>query len=162
MASSITSSVSKKKATIVVVQGSFHTPVPYEALEKHLTSWGHLTIHPILPSCTNTEDPAFSSITLVDDALAVRLEIIRQVEYEKNLVLVAMHSYGGLVGSEAIPEELTYTYRKARGLSGGVIHLYYFTAFILPVEQSVLGAFGESPNNDVRASTLYCPLISIN
>ncbi|KAF5879221.1 uncharacterized protein Bfra_006427 [Botrytis fragariae] len=150
MASSITSSVSKKKATIVVVQGSFHTPVPYEALKEHLTSLGHLTIHPILPSCTNIEDPAFPSITLIDDALAVRLEIIRQVEYENNLVLVAMHSYGGLVGSEAIPEELTYTHRKARGLSGGVIHLYYFSAFILPVGQSVLGAFGESPNNDIR------------
>ncbi|TGO66347.1 hypothetical protein BOTNAR_0063g00290 [Botryotinia narcissicola] len=77
-------------------------------------------------------------------------EIIRQVEYENNLVLVAMHSHGGLVGSGAIPEELTYTYRKARGLSGGVIHLYYFSAFILPVGQSVLGAFGESPNNDIR------------
>ncbi|TGO76135.1 hypothetical protein BELL_0172g00040 [Botrytis elliptica] len=154
MASSITSSISKNKATIVVVQGSFHTPVPYEALEKHLTSLGHLTIHPTLPSCTNIEDPAFPSITLIDDALAVRLEIIRQVEYENNLVLVAMHSYGGLVGSEAIPEELTYAYRKARGLSGGVIHLYYFSAFILPVGQSVLGAFGESPNNDIRKTKL--------
>ncbi|THV52161.1 hypothetical protein BGAL_0087g00210 [Botrytis galanthina] len=150
MASSITSSASKNKATIVVVQGSFHTPVAYEALRKHLTSLGHLAIHPILPSCTNIEDPAFLSITLIDDALAVRLEITRQVEYADNLVLVAMHSYGGLVGSEAIPEDLTYTYRKARGLPGGVIHLYYFSAFILPIGQSVLGAFGESPNNDVR------------
>ncbi|TGO38450.1 hypothetical protein BHYA_0075g00220 [Botrytis hyacinthi] len=146
MAGSIPSSVSKNKATIVVVQGTFHTPVAYEALRKHLTSLGHLTIHPILPSCTNIEDPGFPSITLTDDALSVRLEIISQVEYENNLVLVAMHSYGGLVGSEAIPEELTYTYRKARGLSGGVIHL----AFILAVGQSVLGAFGESPNNDIR------------
>ncbi|KAF7869632.1 hypothetical protein EAF04_004416 [Stromatinia cepivora] len=148
MASAITSSVSKNKATIVVVQGSFHTPVPYEALRQHLRSLGHLTIHPILPSCANVEDPAFPSITLIDDALAVRLEIIRQVEYENNLVLVAMRSYGGLVGSESIPEELTYIYRRARGPPGGVTHTHHFSASILPVGQSVLGAFGESPNND--------------
>ncbi|PQE29941.1 hypothetical protein CJF32_00000617 [Rutstroemia sp. NJR-2017a WRK4] len=150
MASSITSPLSTNKATIVIVQGSFHTPIAYKALEEHLRSLGHPTCHPNLPSCTNIEDPTFPSKYLIDDALAVRLEITRLVEYENNLVLVAMHSYGGLVGSEAIPEELTYAHRKARGLSGGVIHLYYFSAFILPVGQSVLGAFGESPNNDIR------------
>jgi hypothetical protein len=54
------------------------------------------------------------------------------------------------VGSEAIPKELTHSHRASQGLPGGIIHLFFFSAFLLPAGQSVLSAFGESPNNDVR------------
>ncbi|KAH6662814.1 catalytic protein [Halenospora varia] len=150
MASANTSPASKEKATIVLVQGSFQTPLVYEPLVKRLESLGYPTIHPKLPSCTDVDHPSFPSVTLIDDALAIRLELIRQIEYGGKTIVVVMHSYGGLVGSEAVPEELTFTSRKARGLPGGVIHLYYFSAFILPAGKSVMGAFGESPNNDVK------------
>ncbi|KAI6087401.1 hypothetical protein F4821DRAFT_107653 [Hypoxylon rubiginosum] len=76
-----------------------------------------------------------------------------------------MHSYGGLVGSEATLEQFSWEKRKAAGLAGGVIHLFFFAAFILAEGQSVLGALGESPGNDIRpggrfrildpANTLY-------
>jgi len=145
-----TALTTKEKATIVLVQGSFQKPLVYEPLVNRLKSLGYPTIHPLLPSCTNVDDPTFPSITLIDDALAIRLELIRQIEYGGKTIVVVMHSYGGLVGSEAIPEELTYIYRKTRGLPGGVIYLYYFSAFILPVGKSVLEAFGESPNNDIK------------
>jgi len=65
-----------------------------------------------------------------------------------------MHSYGGLVGSEATIEELSYINRQARGPPGGVIHLFFYAAFLLQEGQSVLSAFGESPNNDVKVRTL--------
>ena len=67
-------------------------------------------------------------------------------------MVVAMHSYGGLVGSEAVPEDLSYTKRQSLNLPGGVIHLFYFNGFILSEGQSVLGVFGESPNNNVHVS----------
>ncbi|KAJ8060600.1 hypothetical protein OCU04_010911 [Sclerotinia nivalis] len=83
-----------------------------------------------------------------------------------------MYSYRGLIDSETIPEELIYIYRNVRRLSGGVIHLYYFSAFILPVGRSVLCAFGESLNNDIRldgrfgilngASILYNDLLDFD
>jgi hypothetical protein len=57
-----------------------------------------------------------------------------------------------LVGSNAIPKELSFKYRESVGLSGGVIHLFYIAALVLDECQSVLGTFGESPNNDVRVS----------
>ncbi|KAL8847550.1 MAG: hypothetical protein Q9221_007409 [Calogaya cf. arnoldii] len=135
---------------ILLVQGSFQSPTVYERLTQNLHALGYTTIHPRLPSCTNTDHPDFPKTTLVDDALAVRLELTRQVEYNGKTVLVAMHSYGGLVGSEAIPEDLSYTKRQLLGLPGGVIRLFYFCAFILDVGQSVLGTFGESPTNDVH------------
>ncbi|PYH86717.1 hypothetical protein BO82DRAFT_388354 [Aspergillus uvarum CBS 121591] len=61
-----------------------------------------------------------------------------------------MHSYGGIVGTEAIPEDLTHAARHAQGHNGGVLHLFYFAGVILSKGQSVLGTFGESPNNDVQ------------
>lgn len=152
LANIMAASTTEEKYTILLVQGSFQTPLVYEPLLKRLKSLGYPTVHPPLPSCTNVDDPAFPSTTLIDDALAVRLELTRQVEYRGKTVVVVMHSYGGLVGSEAIPEDLAYANRKARGLPGGVTHLYYFSAFILPAGQSVIDAFGESPNNNVMVS----------
>ena len=138
--------------TVLLLQGCFHTSLAYEKLVQNLVALGHPTVQPQLPSCNNTDSPDFPKITLVDDALAVRSELIRQVEYGGKTVVVAMHSYGGLVGSEAIPEELTYAKRHALGLPGGVIYLIYICAFVLSEGQSVLSAFGESPNNDVKVS----------
>jgi hypothetical protein len=55
-----------------------------------------------------------------------------------------MHSYGGLVGSNASPEKLGLERRKKRGLNGGLVKLIYEASFILEKGQSVLGAFGEN------------------
>ncbi|KAL8957978.1 MAG: hypothetical protein Q9193_004873 [Seirophora villosa] len=131
---------------IFLIQGAFQTPAVYEQLVQRLHALGLVTVQPSLPSSSNTESPDFSKTTLVDDALAMRLELVRQIEYEGKTVLVAMHSYGGLVGSEAIPEELSHSKRQALGLPGGVIHLFYFCAFVLDEGQSVLGTFGEASN----------------
>jgi len=142
-------SSSTDKPTIVVVQGSFQTPLVYETLENGLRSRGFPVAHPALPSCSNTDSPEFPSVTLADDALAVELSVTQLVEDRKTVILV-MHSYGGLVGSEAIPEELSYLNRQSRNLKGGVIHLFFFSAFLIEAGKSVLDAFGESANNDVK------------
>jgi hypothetical protein len=68
-----------------------------------------------------------------------------------------MHSYGGLVGSEAIPEALSYLNRQSRNLRGGVIHLFMFSAFLLEEGKSVLDAFGVSPNDDIKVHFLPHP-----
>lgn len=140
--------------TIVLVQGSFQIPDVYSKLVQGLMYRGYPTIFPRLPSCSNTDSPNFPQVSLVDDALAIRTELIRQVEYEGKDVVVVMHSYGGLVGSEAIAEDLTWAKRRAQGLPGGVIHIFFYAAFLLNEGQSVLSAFGESPNNDVRVRSL--------
>ena len=132
---------------ILLVQGSFQSPIVYEKLTQSLQALGFTTIQPQLPSCTNTDHPDFPKTTLVDDALAVRLEFTRQVEYEGKTVMVLV-PYGGLVCSEAISEGLSYTKRQALGLPGGVIHLFYFCAFVLDKGQSIMSTFGESPTND--------------
>ncbi|KAH8700033.1 catalytic protein [Phaeosphaeriaceae sp. PMI808] len=139
-----------KDIVIVVVQGSFHTPQAYQKLTEGLKHQGYATFQPGLPSCSNTDDADFPSKTLRDDSAAVKSVVERLVNDEGKKVFVVMHSYGGLVGSNAIPKELSFKYRKSNGLSGGVFHLLYIAAFVLDEGQSVLGTLGESPNNDVK------------
>ena len=146
----ITSLQSQELPTILLVQGSFQIPQVYSKLVQGLEAQGYPTIHPQLPSCSNTDSPNFPQVSLVDDALAIRTELTRQVEYEGKNVVVVMHSYGGLVGSEAITEDLTWAKRRAQGLPGGVIHIFFYAAFLLNEGQSILSAFGESPNDDVK------------
>lgn len=150
---SATAAQTQDLPTIILVQGSFQIRQVYDKLVRCLVARGYPTIHPELPSCSNVDSTNFPQLSLVDDALAIRTELTRQIEYEGKTVVVVMHSYGGLVGSEAITEELSYAKRQAQGLPGGVIHLFLYSAFLLNEGQSVLSAFGESPNNDVKVST---------
>ncbi|KAI4131356.1 MAG: hypothetical protein LQ338_001241 [Usnochroma carphineum] len=136
--------------TIVLIQGSFQIPQVYDKLVKGLVALGYPVVHPKLPSCSDTKDPDFTQRSLADDAATVHAELNRLIKDEGKMVFVVMHSYGGLVGSEAIPEELSLSARQGQGLPGGVIHLFYYTAFILNEGQSVLDTFGESPDIDVQ------------
>ena len=144
----------RTQPTIVLVQGSFQIRKVYDKLIGGLVARGYHTVHPELPSCSNTDSTDFPKLSLVDDALAIRTELTRLIEYEGKTVVVVMHSYGGLVGSEATTEELSFAKRQALGLPGGVVHLFLYSAFLLNEGQSVLSAFGESPNNDVKVSML--------
>ena len=46
-----------------------------------------------------------------------------------------MHSYGGVVGSNAL-ERLSWQERNEKGQKGGVIAIVYMAAFLLPLGRS--------------------------
>jgi pimeloyl-ACP methyl ester carboxylesterase len=141
------------KPTILLVQGSFQLPTAYEKFSKALESRGFEVVHPPLPSLTGQDLPDFAKKDLATDAAAIQEAAARLVDQGK-IVMLVMHSYGGLVGSEAIPEELSRLYRKAKGLPGGVAHLFYVAAFIFEKGRSVFDmAGGESPNNRCNHET---------
>ncbi|KAF2826215.1 catalytic protein [Ophiobolus disseminans] len=142
--------------TILLIQGSFQTPLVYSALTTLLRSRGYTVHHPSLPSCTDPSAPDFPSKTIDSDTAVVRSLLERLVNDEDLTVVVVMHSYGGLVGSNAVSRELSYGKRGEEGKKGGVVHLFYFAAFILEEGKSVLGSFGESENNDVRDDGRFC------
>ena len=125
---SATPAPTQELPTIVLIQGSIQIPKVYCKLVRGLVAQGYPTIHPDLPSCSNTDSENFPQVSLIDDALAIRTVLTRQVEYEGKLVVVVMHSYGGLVGSEATTEELSYAKRHAQGLAGASS----ISSFILP------------------------------
>ncbi|GAP93177.1 putative catalytic protein [Rosellinia necatrix] len=140
---------SPRKPTLVLVQGSFQLPEAYYKLADALSATGYRVEQPSLPSLTDQDKPDFASKSLTDDALAIRSKVAELVEEGETVVMV-LHSYGGLVGTEAVTKDLSFDQRKSQGLAGGVLHLFYFAAFILTEGQSVLSTFGESPNNLVK------------
>ncbi|KAK5999207.1 Alpha/beta hydrolase nvfD-like protein [Cladobotryum mycophilum] len=137
------------KPALLLIQGSFQLPQVYGKLVAALATRYPVVVHPALPSLSDPDEPGFASKTLATDALAIQQELERLVSEDRTVIVLA-HSYGGLVASEAIPEELTWTARRKAEKTGGVLHLFLFSAFILTEGQSVLGVFGESPNNNVK------------
>ncbi|KAH8429252.1 alpha/beta hydrolase [Aspergillus melleus] len=96
-----------------------------------LTEAGYETVIPLLPSCSNINAEDYPTRTLDDDSLAMTQEIGTLVEGHGKLVVMVMHSYGGVAGSNANPENLSYRKRREKAQKGGVIHLYYICGLIL-------------------------------
>lgn len=134
------------KPSIVLVHGSWVNPSFYSPLVSHLTKLGYPTTCPLLPSCSSS---ATADTDLIDDALAIRSLLTRLIEYEHKSVIVLMHSYGGLVGSEAIAENLTLSARQKENLAGGVARLVYLAAFMLPPGKSCQSFYGDMPGSVV-------------
>ncbi len=102
-----------------------------------LEAAGYPTVCPLQPSYGS--DPP--TLTLYDDAAVIHSAASNLVNEGKDVV-VAMHSYGGCVGTQAITEDLGKRQRAEQGLSGGVVRLFYICAFLLPMGNSLGSAFG--------------------
>ena len=125
--------------TIVLVHGAWHTPPIYQSFIDALQA-KDFTVHcPRLPSCDGTSPPTAS---LAEDISSVR-DLVSGLVSSNQQVLMLMHSYSGIVGTEAI-EGLTSAPRAAKGLSGGVIHLVYLCAYMLSPGGSVWGIVEEA------------------
>ena len=142
---SATAAQTQDLPTIVLVQGPFQIQDGYSKSVQSLVDRGNPTIFPPLPSCSNTDRTKFPQVSPVDGALAICTELIGQLEYEGKDFVLVMHSYVGLVGSEAIAEYLTWAKRRAQGLPGRVVHLNLYAASLLNEVQSVLSASSVSP-----------------
>ncbi|KAH6672705.1 Alpha/beta hydrolase fold-1 [Plectosphaerella plurivora] len=120
--------------TIVFVPGAWHGPEAFDAVRKDLDTRGYPTSAVSLPS-VGTND---SSVAIAADTAAVRAELESLVNEGKDVVLV-VHSYGGIPGSNAV-----------RGLSkaersdakGSVLMVVYMAAFAIPAGTCLLDGLG--------------------
>ncbi|PVI04226.1 alpha/beta-hydrolase [Periconia macrospinosa] len=122
--------------TVVFVHGAWHQPANYKSFIDALSSAGFPVYAPRLPSCTNTYTTPHS-VSLAEDVAVVNSVIKERVE-EGEEVLLVMHSYGGLVGTDALTNDLLRTTRAAAQQPGGVIHLLYQCAYILEPGTAVI------------------------
>lgn len=133
--------------TIVLLQGTFQLPKVYYDFAKLIRSRGFPVVQPKYPSL-NQADPDLASRDLTDDIAVVEAAIREIVEEQNRTAIIVMHSYGGLVGAESVPEELTVKSRQEKGLDGGVEHLFYFTAFVMALGRSISDMIGNSTQHD--------------
>ncbi|GAM84536.1 hypothetical protein ANO11243_025320 [Dothideomycetidae sp. 11243] len=116
--------ITPRKTTIVLVHGAFHVPWHYESLVKALESAGWTVRFPTLPSVGSEDDDT------TRDVAVVRREI-EEVLREGQDVAVVMHSYGGIVGGEAV-KGLAKKQSDGSESSPGVVKLVYMCAFAIP------------------------------
>ncbi|KAL9119098.1 MAG: hypothetical protein Q9187_004348 [Circinaria calcarea] len=126
--------------TVVLVHGAWHTPANYETYINALKARG-FTVHcPRLPSCNGASPP---NASFPEDVACVR-DVVKPLVEAGERVVMLLHSYGGAVGTDAV-EGLTFSDRKASGQSpGGVIHLLYLCAYILPPGSTIFGIVKEA------------------
>ena len=112
---------------VVLIHGAWHVPAHYHYLMKALNEAGFEAHCPHLPTCSGKHR---ANATLADDVTAARATVEPLVSLGCKVVVLA-HSYGGVVTTNAVAGLSVYE-RALLGLSGGVIHLVYLTATLVP------------------------------
>ncbi|OGM40179.1 hypothetical protein ABOM_010985 [Aspergillus bombycis] len=118
---------------IVLLHGAFHTPVHYAEFTAALRSKGHKVHVPRLPSMNGARPP---NADLYSDTEFVRSYVESLVEAGREVV-VFMHSYGGLVGTNALVGLGAET-RTQQGRPGGVVLFIFLSAFAVREKTSMM------------------------
>lgn len=126
------------KPTIVFLHGSWHNPSHFDPVRAVFEKDGYPTECPL--QATHNAKPAPPVVGIEDDVKVVQALLTKLLDEGKE-VIFALHSFGGVLGTEAIREEFGKKSRQERVLSGGVLGLLYICAFVLPVGSSLESAF---------------------
>lgn len=147
--------MSDSSRTIIIVPGAWHGPEHFDKVAKKLEIAGYPTVCVTLKS-VGAEEP------LTDfwpDVEAIRAEISKVADAGQEIIVVA-HSYGGIPSSQAI-EGFDINSRKAAGKLGGVVHVFYLAAFLIPEGVSIDKAVGgDAPFYDVNAERTLVNVIN--
>lgn len=141
--------------TIIIVPGAWHGPEHFHKVTRKLEIAGYPTICVTLKS-VGAEEPLKD---FWPDVEAIRVAITKAADAGQEIVVVA-HSYGGIPSSQAI-EAFDINSRKAAGKSGGVVHILYLAAFLLPEGASLDSSVGgDAPFYDVNAERTLVNVIN--
>lgn len=126
------------RSTVLFVHGSWHTSEHFEPVRRLFEASGFPTSCPTQPSSSG----APAEVGLDEDAACIRNELDKLIMEQGKDVIVVAHSYGGVVATQAVAEDFAKKRRAAEGQPGGVLHLVYMCAFLLPLNVSLAGQFG--------------------
>lgn len=128
-----------EKPTLVFIPGAWHTADYYEGVIAQLKEHGY-EVHALrLPSVGGDE-----TTTVADDAAYIQ-KTTSALAAEGKEILLVMHSYGGIPGTESA-KGLLQKDRAAEGQKGGIVGLVYLTAFLLPEGLSMWQFLGGMPD----------------
>ena len=128
------------KPAFVLVPGAWHTTECYEAVEKQLNGLGYDTVSVTLPSVGGV-----NKVTGFDqDVESIRNALSSPIQSYGQDVILVMHSYGGICGSEAA-KGFSKAEIESTGAKGGIIRLVFLCAFVLTKGQSLWKKSGGVP-----------------
>ena len=123
---------------MLIVHGGFTLPDCWVECMDALTNAGFQTRCSRLPTCGNVRPPKAG---LRDDMNAVH-EVAFELADAGYYIIASAQSWGGLVMSEAIPEDLYARESHGSGRRhGGVVHLVYVSAWMLLPGKSPIDAY---------------------
>lgn len=123
------------KPTIILVPGSWHVPAHFAPTTAILQSHGYKVVGVHLP--TNRNAGPYPGLD--EDIGAVTSTILAECAEGNDIVLV-MHSYGAIPGSQAA-QGLGKVERTKAGEKGGIVRLIYLAALICPIDTSMMDIF---------------------
>ncbi|KIX09789.1 uncharacterized protein Z518_00870 [Rhinocladiella mackenziei CBS 650.93] len=127
------------RPVVVFVPGAWHPPSCFNMVMERLEAAGYETKGVTLASVGAAEP-------LTDfqpDVQAIQSVMTPIIDQGKDILLV-VHSYGGVVGNEAV-RGLDKASREKEGKKGGVSHIYFCCAFALPEDVSLMDALQGEP-----------------
>ena len=125
--------MSGMKPHIVLIPGAWHAGACYDFIVPLLQDAGYATTALTLPS-VGAEPP----LTSTDQDAAVVHSAVSDLADAGRDVVVVMHSYGAVPGSDGV-KGLSKKERAGQGLDGGggVVALVYLCAWMLPEGKSI-------------------------
>lgn len=145
------------KPTIVLIPGSFcPAALVWDAVMSHLHEAGYDTLAIELP--TVSPPSTAPAKTMANDAAHTH-GIIEALANDDKEVLVVMHSYGGIPGTQAV-EGLTRKERKGKGKEGGVMGMVHVSSLLINEgenSEDSFAAFRGEPPDFFKVSVYLLP-----
>ncbi|EXJ60461.1 hypothetical protein A1O7_04614 [Cladophialophora yegresii CBS 114405] len=127
------------KPVIVFVPGAWHDPNGFHLVTAELQAAGYETRGVDLAS-VGAQTPLKD---FWPDVEAIR-QVLKPLADGGKDVVVVVHSYGGVIGCEAV-QGFVKSEREKEGKKGGVSHIYFCCAFALPEGVSLMDALNNQP-----------------
>ncbi|RYC78902.1 hypothetical protein BFJ63_vAg18223 [Fusarium oxysporum f. sp. narcissi] len=112
--------------TILAVPGAWHTVESFDTVKKIFTGRNYDFVSQNAPGLVDAK------ATVIGDAASLRTNLLVPLVEAGKDIIVMMHSYGGMYGSQAV-QGLSKRERQQSGKKGGVVSLVYVSA-VTPVE----------------------------
>ncbi|KAF5022535.1 hypothetical protein F66182_5437 [Fusarium sp. NRRL 66182] len=126
--------------TVLAVPGAWHTVESFEPLKKIFTARDYDFVSQNAPGVADKDSSALR------DAESLRSKLLGPLIDAGKDVIVLMHSYGGIYGSQAV-QGLSKREREQAGKQGGVVALIYVSAVTPVVGKTTLDMMGTDARN---------------
>ena len=134
------------KPSLIIIPGNFSLPRFWSTIQKSVQDRGYPV--EVVGLKSSREEPIDPAPGLADDVKEASLVLNRHIDQGKDVVLL-MHSYGGMVGTEAT-RGLSRIEREKDGSKGGIIRMVFLASIFAPPGRSTRGLYDANPGRYPR------------